>query len=71
MGVVSSLRERQSWPKIVALTNCATPDMWRRAMALVADAVFDKGRELDGFFACCSAIAPRQGEPQAAPVQRT
>ena len=70
LGVVSSLRERQSWQKIVVLTNYATPDIRRRATALGADAVFDKGRQLDDFLAYCGALAPRQGEPQAAPVHR-
>lgn len=59
LGVVTSLRERRPWQKIVVLTNYATPDIRRRSLALGADAVFDKGRELDEFFAYCSQIAPR------------
>ncbi len=59
LGVVASLREREPWQKIVVLTNYATPDIRRRALALGADAVFDKGRELDAFFAYCSKLLPR------------
>ncbi len=59
LGVVTSLREREPWQKIVVLTNYATPDIRRRALALGADAVFDKGRELDAFFAYCSKLQPR------------
>ncbi len=57
LGVVGSLRERRPWQKIVVLTNYATPDIRRRSLALGADAVFDKARELDDFLAYCSAHA--------------
>lgn len=57
LGVVSSFRSRQPWQKMVVLTNYATPDIRRRSLALGADAVFDKGRELDHFLAYCSAHA--------------
>lgn len=59
LGVVTSFKDRQPWQKIVVLTNYATPDIRRRSLALGADAVFDKGKELDEFFAYCSQIAPR------------
>jgi two-component system OmpR family response regulator len=65
LGVVSSLRERHPWQKVVVLTNYATPDIRRRSLALGADAVFDKGKQLDEFFAFCSALAPR---PSAWPI---
>ena len=59
LGVVSSLRERQPWQKIVVLTNYATPDIRRRSLALGADAVFDKSRELNAFLDYCGQIGPR------------
>ena len=54
LGVVTSFRQRKPWQKMVVLTNYATPDIRRRSLALGADAVFDKGKELDAFFAYCS-----------------
>lgn len=68
LGVVSSLRERRPWQKIVVLTNYATPDIRRRSLALGADAVFDKGQELDDFFAFCSELSPRPAAPQPSPT---
>jgi two-component system OmpR family response regulator len=63
LGVVSSFRQRQPWQKIVVLTNYATPDIRRRALALGADAVFDKGRELDDFLAYCGRHAACPPQP--------
>jgi DNA-binding NarL/FixJ family response regulator len=40
---------------VVVLTNYATPDIRRRALALGADAVFDKTNELDKFLGYCTA----------------
>ncbi len=69
LGVVSSFRQRRPWQKIVVLTNYATPDIRRRSLALGADAVFDKGRELDDFLAYCGqhAACPPQRHPSALP----
>lgn len=69
LGVVTSFRQRQPWQKIVVLTNYATPDIRRRALALGADAVFDKGRELDDFLAYCEqhARCPPQRRSSALP----
>ena len=71
LGVVKSLSGRQPWQKIVVLTNYATPDIRRRAMALGADAVFDKALELDDFLAYCSALTPRLLDPLPSPTDRT
>ena len=57
LGVVTSFRQRQPWQKIVVLTNYATPDIRRRSLALGADAVFDKGKEIDDFLAYCGRYA--------------
>lgn len=69
LGVVTSFRQRQPWQKIVVLTNYATPDIRRRSLALGADAVFDKGRELDEFFAYCSAHASSPSAPHPSSPQ--
>jgi two-component system OmpR family response regulator len=53
LGVLAGCRQREPYQKVVVLTNDATPDIRRRSLALGADAVFDKSRELDEFFAYC------------------
>lgn len=49
--------------RLVVLTNYATPDIRRRSLALGADAVFDKGRELDEFLAYCGRHAGCPPQP--------
>ncbi len=56
LGVLTSCRQRQPWQKIVVLTNYATADIRRRALALGADAVFDKAHELDDFLDYCGQL---------------
>ena len=55
LGVLGSCADRKPSQKVVVLTNYATPDIRRRALALGADAVFDKTLELDKFLAYCAA----------------
>jgi DNA-binding NarL/FixJ family response regulator len=55
LGVLSHCAGRKPSQKVVVLTNYATPDIRRRALALGADAVFDKTLELDKFIAYCVA----------------
>ena len=55
LGVLASCAHRKPSQKVVVLTNYATADIRRRALALGADAVFDKTQELDQFLAYCSA----------------
>lgn len=57
LGVIARCRQRQPCQKMVVLTHYATPDIRRRALALGADAVFDKASELDAFFAYCAEHA--------------
>lgn len=57
LGVIARCRQRHPWQKMVVLTHYATPDIRRRALALGADAVFDKASELDAFFAYCAEHA--------------
>lgn len=53
LGVLAGCRNRESYQKIVVLTNYATPEIRLRAAALGADAVFDKSTELDELMAYC------------------
>ena len=59
LGVLANCRKRESYQKVVVLTNYATPDVRRRAMELGADAVFDKSNELDEFFEYCMAVTAK------------
>ena len=63
LGVLAGCRQRESYQKVVVLTNFATPDIRRRSMALGADAVFDKSNELDEFFAYCIAETSQVARP--------
>jgi len=46
--------------KLVVLTNYATPDLRRRAMALGADAIFDKSEQLEELIDYCAGIEQSQ-----------
>jgi len=50
LGVLEGCKQRQSHQRVVLLTNYATPEIRRQAMALGADAVFDKSTELGELF---------------------
>jgi DNA-binding NarL/FixJ family response regulator len=53
LGMRAGCRNREPYQKIVLLTNYATPEIRKRAMALGADAVFDKSTEIDLLLAYC------------------
>jgi DNA-binding NarL/FixJ family response regulator len=55
LGILSRCGDRKPSQKVVVLTNYATPDIRRRALAMGADAIFDKTLELDQFLAYCKA----------------
>jgi two-component system OmpR family response regulator len=55
LGVLASCAHRKPTQKVVILTNYATSDIRRRALALGADAFFDKTHELEKFLAYCKA----------------
>jgi len=55
LGVLAGCKHRESYQKVVVLTNYATPEIRERAAALGADAVFDKSTELDDLIAFCIA----------------
>ncbi|QSI31058.1 response regulator [Variovorax sp. RKNM96] len=54
LEVLRVCQVRQPGQRVVVLTNYPTKEMRRRSLALGADAVFDKSRELDLFFDWCS-----------------
>lgn len=51
LNVVKSCSNRALRQKVVVLTNYATPPIRQRCLAIGADAVFDKGTEIDEFTA--------------------
>ena len=53
LAVLTDCHKREPYQKVVLLTNYATPEIRTRAMALGADAVFDKSSELDDLLAYC------------------
>ena len=56
LGVIGACKDTHTPPHIVMLTNYATTEIRRQALALGADAVFDKSTELMELFAYCSRI---------------
>jgi two-component system, OmpR family, response regulator len=64
LGVLAGCRNRESYQKVVVLTNYATPEIRRRAMELGADQVFDKSSELDELFAYCIAQTAVHQQPE-------
>jgi len=55
LGVVDRCRMRSVDQRVVVLSNYATADMARHALAIGADAIFDKSTDLDAFFDFCIA----------------
>ena len=53
LGVLADSRNREPYQKIVLLTDYAAPETRDRAMALGADAGFDKSTELDLLLTFC------------------
>ncbi|GAA4344720.1 hypothetical protein GCM10023165_28150 [Variovorax defluvii] len=54
LGVLRSCGQRRSGQRAVVLSNYVNADIRSRCAALGADAVFDKSRELEAFFAYCN-----------------
>jgi two-component system, OmpR family, response regulator len=67
LGVLAGCRNRESYQKVVVLTNYATPEIRQRATELGADQVFDKSSELDELFDFCIAQTAIHQRPE---VQR-
>ena len=70
LGVLAGCRNRESYQKIVVLTNYATPEVRRRAAELGADEVFDKSSELDDLFAYCIEQTANQNKADFQLAQR-
>ena len=58
LGVLGGCRNREPSQRVVVLSNYVTADIRARCMALGADAVFDKSRDLDAFIEYCNANRP-------------
>jgi two-component system OmpR family response regulator len=56
LGVLKGCQSRNSYQKVVVLTNYATDDIRRRCSELGSDAVFDKSNELDQLLEYCSSV---------------
>lgn len=54
LGVLRSCKQRRASQRAVVLSNYVNAEIRSRCMALGADAVFDKSRELEAFFAYCN-----------------
>lgn len=57
LGVLRAAAELRSAAHRVVLTNYATEDMRKHCLALGANRVFDKSRELDELLAYCAQVA--------------
>ena len=57
LEVLRAVRRRGVHQHVLVLSNYATPDIRRRALAAGADAVFDKSTELDQFLDLCVSYA--------------
>lgn len=57
LGVLRSSMNRKPSQRAVVLSNYVNADIRARCLALGADAVFDKSKELDAFFDYCNGHA--------------
>jgi DNA-binding NarL/FixJ family response regulator len=57
LGVLRSCKNRAPAQRAVVLSNYISPDIRARCMALGANAVFDKSKELDDFFDYCNTAS--------------
>ncbi|HEY2258040.1 MAG TPA: response regulator, partial [Variovorax sp.] len=64
LGVLRGCRQRAGQQYAVVLSNFINADIRARCMALGADAVFDKSRDLDNFFEYCTGVVHRRPAPQ-------
>jgi DNA-binding NarL/FixJ family response regulator len=61
LDVLRALQRADSPLRRVVLTNYATPEVSRQCLALGAEQVFDKSRDIDGLVAYCTARAASGG----------
>jgi DNA-binding NarL/FixJ family response regulator len=57
LGVLKTAASASTPPKLVVLSNYATPDMRRKCLELGADRVFDKSNEIDALILYCCRLA--------------
>jgi len=57
LGVLKAAAPLIEAPKLVVLSNYATPDMRRKCLELGADRVFDKSNEIDALILYCCRLA--------------
>jgi DNA-binding NarL/FixJ family response regulator len=57
LGVLKTAAAAATPPKLVVLSNYATPDMRRKCLELGADRVFDKSNEIDALILYCCRLA--------------
>ncbi|MDB5884592.1 MAG: response regulator receiver protein [Polaromonas sp.] len=69
LGVLAACRQRESFQKVVILTNYATAEIRERSAALGADAVFDKSTELDRLMDYCLEQTRQLARKQAQGAQ--
>ncbi|MBT2324264.1 response regulator [Variovorax paradoxus] len=60
LGVLRACRLREPLQRAVVLSNYISADIRARCLALGADAVFDKSKELDAFFDYCNEASRRE-----------
>lgn len=63
LGVLRGCKGREPHQRVVLLTNYATDEVRRQALALGADAVFDKSTELSELFEFAGNIDPPAERP--------
>ena len=57
LDVLSAIVKTRPEQRVFLITNFATADIRRRALAAGADAVFDKSTEIEAFFSACKALS--------------
>lgn len=61
LGLLRAVRALLHRPKLVVLSNYATPDIRRKCLELGADQVFDKSNEIDALIQYCASLASGEG----------
>jgi DNA-binding NarL/FixJ family response regulator len=68
MAVIARCRDRKAGgARIVVFSDYATPGIRQHCLRLGADAVFQKGEELQAFVAWCATFAAQATEPPSSP----
>jgi DNA-binding NarL/FixJ family response regulator len=63
LGVLRTVSQLPGAPKLVVLSNYATPDMRRKCAELGATRVFDKSNEIDALIQYCVRLAGGETAP--------